>query len=133
MTQLLRMRRFWLLAAALSATVALEAQVPAGDPVAVSIDHPRLLLRPARLRLLKRERERSSARWQQFELLITGNAPMPERGFAYGLFYKVSGDAEYGRKAIEWALGPGTDLRQMAFVYDWCQDLLTASQNRTLM
>ena len=36
------------------------------EPVTVSSEHPRLFLRPARLRLLKRERERTSARWQQF-------------------------------------------------------------------
>jgi hypothetical protein len=126
------MRRIWLLAMAACGSMVLEAQVPGGEPVAVSTDHPRLLLSPARFRLLKRERERSSSRWQQLELLITGNAPMPERGFAYGLFYKISGNDEYGRKAIEWALGSGNDLRQLALVYDWCQDLLTAAQNRAL-
>jgi hypothetical protein len=118
--------------AALFGTGGAHAQVPAGEPVAVSVDHPRLLLPPPRLRLLKRERDRTSARWQQFELLVAGNAPMPERGFAYGLFYKISGDAGYGRKAIEWALGSTTDLRQLALVYDWCQELLTPSQNRAL-
>src|SRR6516162_5100239 len=42
------------------------AQNTADDPVTVSTDHPRLFLRPQRLRLLRRERERSSMRWQQF-------------------------------------------------------------------
>ena len=103
------------------------AQAPADEPVAVQTEHPRLLLRPQRLRLLKRERERTSMRWQQFEALVAGGAPMPEQGFATALYYQVSGDAAYGRQAVAWALGPGTDLRQMALVFDWCQDLLTDS------
>jgi hypothetical protein len=132
MTQLLGMRRFWVLATAACAIPVMEAQGTQSEPVAVSTDHPRLLLPPARLRLLKRERERSSTRWQQLQLLMTGNAPMPERGFSLALYYKVSGDANYGHKAIDWALGPGNDLRQLALVYDWCQDLLTPAQNRAL-
>jgi hypothetical protein len=102
------------------------------EPVTVSSDHPRLFLRPARLRLLKRERERASARWQQFEALLAGNAPMPERGFAQALYYQISGNAAAGRQAIAWALGPGDDLRQLALVFDWCQDLLSEAQRRDL-
>jgi hypothetical protein len=109
----------------------LTAQV-ADEPVTVSTEHPRLFLRPGRLRLLKRERQRSSPRWQQFEALIAGNAPMPERGFAQALYYQISGDAEAGRQAIAWALGPTSDLRQQALVFDWCQDLLSEAQRRDL-
>lgn len=108
------------------------AQAPADEPVSVQTEHPRLLLRPQRLRLLKRERERTSMRWQQFEALLAGGAPMPEKGFATALYYQVSGDAAYGRQAVAWALGPGTDLRQTALVFDWCQDLLTDQQRRDL-
>jgi hypothetical protein len=100
--------------------------------VAVFTEHPRLFLRPQRLRLLKRERERASMRWQQLEALVAGNAPMPERGFAWALTYAVSGNAETGRKAIAWALAPGADLRQQALVFDWCQNLLTDAQRRDL-
>src|SRR5690242_13223960 len=109
-----------------------QSQEASTDPLVVSTDHPRLFLRPARLRLLKRERERTSMRWQQFDALISGNAPMPEPGFAYGLYYRVAGNAEAGRKAIAWALTPAADLRQQALVYDWCQDLMTEAQNRDL-
>src|ERR1044071_1686029 len=49
------------------------AQNTSDDPVTVSADHPRLLLRPQRLRLLRRERERASMRWQQFSAFVTGN------------------------------------------------------------
>lgn len=109
----------------------LNAQA-ADDPITVSAEHPRLFLRPARLRLLKRERQRMSPRWQQFEALIAGNAPMPERGFAQALYYQVAGDADAGRQAIAWALAPGSDLRQQALVFDWCQDLLSETQRRDL-
>ena len=109
------------------------AQTPADDdPIVVSTEHPRLLLRPARLRLLRRERERTSARWQQFQLFLAGHAAMPETGFAKALYYQVDRDADAGREAIAWALGPAADLRQQALVYDWCQDLLSEAQNRDL-
>src|ERR1035438_8575723 len=109
----------------------LAAQTP-DDPVAVYTEHPRLFLRAQRLRLLKRERERASPRWQQLETLVVGGAPMPERGFAWALYSQVAGNAEFGRKAIVWALTPAADLRQQALVFDWCQDLLSEPQRRDL-
>jgi hypothetical protein len=119
--------------------MALTAQTPAAqrpadstEPVVVSTEHPRLLLRPARLRLLKRERERTSMRWQQFFTLMAGGAPMPERGLAEALYYQVGEDAGAGRAAIAFALGNTADLRQQALVYDWCQDLLSDAQKNDL-
>jgi hypothetical protein len=120
---------------ALSLVLAIPAVLFAqgDDPVAVFTEHPRLMLRPQRLRLLKRERERSSMRWQQFASLVTGSAPMPEPGFAWGLYYQVSGDAAYAKKAVEWALGPGSaDLRQMALTFDWCQEAMSEAQSKEL-
>jgi hypothetical protein len=111
---------------------ALAQAQTADEPIVVSTEHPRLLLRPARLRLLRRERERKSIRWQQFELFLAGHAAMPETGFAKALYYQVAGDAAAGREAIVWALGGTADLRQQALVYDWCQDLLSASQRHEL-
>jgi hypothetical protein len=110
----------------------LAGQIPDDEPVTLSTAHPRLLLRPARLRLLRRERERDSMRWQQFHSLVSGGAPMPEPGFALALDYQIAGDAESGRKAVNWALGGGSDLRQLALVYDWCQDLMNDAQRRDL-
>ena len=111
----------------------LTAQTAGDDePIVVSTDHPRLLLRPSRLRLLRRERERTSARWQQLQLFLAGHAAMPETGFAYALYYQVSGDAEAGRAAVAWALGPATSLRQEALVYDWCQEILSDAQKQQL-
>src|ERR1022692_1577109 len=111
--------------------VGLAAQM-SDEAVAVYTEHPRLFLRPQRIRLLKRERERASPRWQQFETLVVGGAPMPERGFAWALYFQVTGNAEFGRKAIVWALTPAADLRQQALVFDWCQDLLSEPQRRDL-
>ncbi len=103
-----------------------------GQEYRVYADHPRIFLNARRLRLLKRERERQSMRWMQFETLITGNAQMPEPGFAYALYHAVTGDDALGRRAVEWALSPAADVRQSAFVYDWCQDALTSAQAKTL-
>ena len=109
------------------------AQDLATEPVTVSTEHPRLLLRPQRLRLLRRERERTSPRWEQFAALVSGNAPMPERGFALALYYQIAGDAAAGKEAIAFALGLSADLRQQAIVYDWCQDLLNDAQRASLI
>src|SRR4051812_5979879 len=78
--------------AAVLCVIAVTLCAQSGDPVAVFSEHPRLLLRPQRLRLLKRERERQSARWRQLEILVAGSAPMPEPGFAWALYYQVAGD-----------------------------------------
>src|ERR1700755_1115491 len=111
--------KIWLLG--MLAAGSLLAQTASNDdPIVVSTEHPRLLLRPNRLRLLRRERERKSARWQQLQLFMAGDAAMPEPGFAKALYYQVAGDADAGREAIAWAIGPGADLRQQALVYDWC-------------
>ena len=120
------------LAAALCCFCMTLAAQSSDDPVAVFTEHPRIFLRPQRLRLLKRERERASARWQQFETLIVGGAPMPEPGFAWALYSQVTGNAEFARKAIVWALTPAADLRQQALVFDWCQDQLSEPQRRDL-
>jgi hypothetical protein len=106
------------------------------DPVVVFTDHPRLFLRPARLRLLQRERERTTAPWQQFDSYVSGEAPMPESAFAQALYYQVSDNVPAGRKAVAWALaapaGQPQDLRQLALVFDWCQKLLSETEQHKL-
>src|SRR5712671_2475890 len=76
----------------------------AEDEYRVYTAHPRLFLRPQRLRLLQRERPRQSLRWRQFEMLVAGKITFPEPGFALALYYAVSADAEVGRQAVAWAL-----------------------------
>lgn len=97
----------------------------------VYTDTPRLFLNARRLRLLKRERERTSPRWIQLETLVAGKAQMDEPGFAHSLYHIISGNTEFGKLAIQFALQT-KDLRQQAIVYDWCQDILTESQSTAL-
>jgi hypothetical protein len=102
------------------------------EVVRVYTEHPRLFLRPARLKLLTRERDRRSVRWIQFETLMAGKARMPEPGFASALYYRITGDKPAGRSAIAFALSESSDLRQAALVFDWCQDLLSEAESRAL-
>jgi len=125
---------------ALTLSVALSplaAQIDPNEPVVVFTEHPRIFLRPARLKLLRRERERTSERWRFFENSMPGStAPgdggIPEPGFAASLYYQVASDRAMGIRAVNWALGPGRDLRQLALVYDWCQDLMSDAQKKQL-
>jgi hypothetical protein len=98
----------------------------------VYTEFPRLFLRAQRLRLLKRERERKSMRWEQFETLIKGGAKMDEPGLAYGLYAAVTGDPAWAKKAIDWALAAPGPIRQIAFVYDWCRPSLTPAQSKAI-
>ncbi len=98
----------------------------------VYTEHPRLILTTQRLRLLKRERERESQRWRQFDALVKGGASLPEPGFALALYYAVSDDNAVGKRAVDWALGKAEDLRQLALVYDWCQPILSPQQSAVL-
>ncbi len=97
-------------------------QSPADEDYHVYTDAPRLLLTKQRLRLLQRERERHSMRWAQFDSLISGGAPMPEPGFAWGFVLSGRQGSAAGKRAIEWALNADAqrDLRQLALVFDWC-------------
>jgi hypothetical protein len=102
------------------------------DEFRVYTEHPRLILTAQRLRLLKRERERQSQRWRQFDLLAKGAGTLPEPGFALALYYAVADDPAAGKRAVEWALGPADDLRQLALVYDWCQPVLSPKESAAL-
>lgn len=115
----------------------LAAPLASGAPLEdlrVDAEHPRLLLTQRRLRLLKREKERDSMRWQQFSALVNGGVRLPEPGFSQGLYFQVTGDEEKGRAAVAWALAPETkDLRQMALVFDWCQPVLRPDEQSALI
>jgi hypothetical protein len=101
--------------------------------VAVYTDHPRLFLSPQRLRLVRRETQRQTLRWEQFQALMGAKTAWSEPAFAAALYYEAGGDKDAGRRAVAWALDPkNTDLRQLAIVFDWCQELLTPAENRTL-
>lgn len=104
-------------AVAQAQTAAPEAP-PADEDLKVYTEAPRLFLRPQRLRTLRRERQRESVRWLQFDALISGKVPMPEHGFALALYAKVAERPDLCREAER---GAGADVRQMAIVFDWCQ------------
>src|ERR1700722_6976136 len=98
---------------------------PRPDTFKVYTESPRLLLRPQRIKLLRRERERRSLRWDQFETLWTGNAQFPELGWVQAPRFQIADDREAGTRAVAWAVGPGDDIRQIALIADWCAPLLS--------
>lgn len=125
--------RFWV-ALVILVFVETAAAIPQTnlESFQVYTEHPRLFLRPQRLRLLRRERERNSMRWDQFHLLVSGGAPMPEPAFADALTYRIADDKAAARRAIDRASAPNFDLRQTALVFDWCQDELKPDDRRVL-
>ncbi len=104
-----------------AAAAALCAQ--SDEDFQVYTEHPRLLLPARRLRLLQRERERTSPRWQQFETLVAGKVQMPEPGFAWALYGQLAKSDDFARQAVTWAL-KANEIRQIAIVLDWCQAVL---------
>lgn len=86
---------------------------------------PRLLLTPQRLKRLKRDRERQTVRWQNFEQRVQNEPNSPERGFELALYYAVTGNAKAGRAAVEWLRTHPADMRQQALVLDWCPEFVT--------
>lgn len=96
-------------------------------------EHPRLFLDSKRLRRLQRDVGRQTLRWRQFEFLIREQAPFPEPGFAFALYYRATGDESFGRRAIEAVLGrPEASLREGAIAFDWCYSLLSDAERATL-
>jgi hypothetical protein len=97
----------------------------------VYTDAPRLFLLPSRLKLLRRERERRSLRWDQFETLWGAGTEFPEFGWTAALRYQIAGDESAGRQAVLWAVNnPATTdsgMRQVALIADWCAPLMSVS------
>lgn len=121
----------WLLVFALC--VAGFAQSTTEENYKAYTDSPRLLLRPARLRLLTRERERQTIRFAQFEGYIRNREAMPEIGFAFALSGRIGSDKEACTTAHTWVMkAKEADLRQKALVYDWCGGLLDEKLHASL-
>ena len=111
----------------------LLAQTANEDSFKPYTDPPRLLLRPQRLRLLTRERERQSIRYQQFDYYVSNGAVMPEAGFALALASRVSNNPAQCKSAYEWLTKTkDADLRQRALVLDWCAASLPEAQSNAL-
>ena len=92
---------------------------------------PKLLLSAQRLRRLKRDRERKTVRWTNFENRVNSVPDSPERGFELALYYAVTGDEAKGREAIQWAANHDSK-RQYALVMDWCAALVPEGQIKNL-
>lgn len=102
---------------------------PRPDSFRVYSESPRIFLRPARLKLLRRERERQSLRWEQFDTLWNGHVLFPETGWAAALRHQIAQDDDAGKRAVQWAsAASATDLRQIALVADWCDSLMSAAE-----
>jgi hypothetical protein len=95
-----------------------------GSPPAILPHTPHLLLSAQRLKRLKRDRERQTPRWTNFEDRVENEPKSPERGFELALFYAVTGDESKGREAVEWAKAHPCEQRQLALIRDWCPTLV---------
>jgi hypothetical protein len=93
---------------------------------------PKLLLTPQRLRRLRRDRERQTVRWLDFQSRVESVPDSPERGFELALYYAVTHDEKRGKEAIGWALAHRCDRRQTALVLDWCGALLSEADRQQL-
>ncbi len=80
---------------------------------------PKLLLNAQRVRRLKRDRERATVRWTNFEGRVKGVPDSPERGFELALYFAITGDAESGNQASAWANAHPCEIRQVSLIADW--------------
>ena len=91
---------------------------------------PQLLLTPQRLKRLKRDRDRQTQRWVNFEERVKNVPDSPERGFELALYYAITGKEAQGREAVEWAKAHPCNERQVALIRDWV-DHSTTQSNRS--
>ena len=128
---------------ALAAESRLAGQTAAGagdqtgpDSFRVYTDGPRLFLSPSRIRLLRRERERRSLRWEQFETLWRAGTEYPEFGWTAALRYRIAEDDAAGRQAVGWAVNATSTsdgvARQIALIADWCAPLMSAEDKAAI-
>jgi hypothetical protein len=133
-------RRTILRAAAILPALRLPAQT-GPDGFRTYGDAPRLFLTKARLRLLRRERERRSIRWEQFETLWNAGSEFPEFGWTAALRYQIALEDAAGRQAVAWAVNkatagaalPEATVRQIALIVDWCGPLISAADKASIL
>ena len=96
-------------------------------------DHsPQLLLNSQRLRRLKRDRERQTQRWVNFENRVNSQPNSPERGFELALYYAITGEPGRGKEAVQWVLAHACERRQVALVLDWAASLVSGGERARL-
>ncbi len=93
----------------------------------------KLLLTAQRLRRLQRDRERRTARWNNFEARVQSAPDSAERGFELALYYAVTQDANSGKQAVAWAVAHPCERRQVALVLDWVGDQISESDRKQLV
>jgi hypothetical protein len=92
----------------------------------------RILLTPARLHRLQRDRERATSRWNNFELRVKTVPDSPERGFELALYSVVTADDQSARQAVAWALTHPCERRQVSLVLNWTRDVASEQQRRKI-
>ncbi len=93
---------------------------------------PKLLLSAKLAKRLKRDRERQTPRWVNFENRVKNVPDSPERGFELALYFAVTGDAARAHEAIGWVLAHPREIRQRTLVLDWCGEAGTAAERSEL-
>lgn len=111
-------------------------EVSGPDTFRVYTTAPRIFLLPARLKLLRRERERRSLRWDQFETLWRAAVQFPEFGWTAALRYQIAQEEEAGRQAVAWAATASSTadavVRQIALISDWCAPLVAGADKTAI-
>ena len=79
---------------------------------------PGLIFTPQRIKRIKRERERQTPRWTNFEERLRTVSDSPERGFELALYTAVTGEDLHGGESDKWALAHPCERRQVALIRD---------------
>ncbi len=77
---------------------------------------PALLLTDQRIKRLKRDRERQTQRWTNFESRVKNVTDSSERGFELALYYRITGDESSAAEADRWIRSHPCERRQAALV-----------------
>ena len=91
-----------------------------------------LLLTPQRLKRLKRDRDRQTPRWINFEERVKNVTDSPERGFELALYYAITGDEARGKEAVKWVKTHRSESRQVGLILDWCRDFISEEERKAL-
>ncbi len=111
------------------------APAPAG-PHAVRPEHPRIYLTAEKLADLRARAVPTNTRWTQLLAEADKSDGTPA---AQALVYQITGQAAYCDQAISAALDAlddddyATKAGDLALIYDWCYDRLSASQRDTFI
>jgi hypothetical protein len=111
----------------------LESAALCGDLYADNSGSAKLLLTAQQLKRLRRDRERKTERWSNFQRRVESAPDSPERGFELALYYAITHEDAAGAAAVRWAMAHPGETRQVALVADWCADKLSGPQRRQLL